>query len=280
MKKIALFFVVLLSCQPGDADVQQVNANQWNLPLDAYEELLALCDTASLLTFAAFENRINRIQDIFAAHNDPRGAFPTVYKAITTAALASLGEGMYQDPEYSNKFALDFSKRYLYYLEHHLRGDPLEPHWELYYRHAQEGAHITRLVLEGINAHLTLDLTNALADTRVPLDFRDDWILFGDVTVLSVPDFLEELENEYHTDASYAFGVFFVGDFLDQFLGEGATVNWGFNLLRIDAFNNAIALQDPEKRPAVQARMWDHFWEREAILEILDNMEMTPRMGL
>ena len=266
--------VVITSCQ---TEQEALANNQWDLTIDEFEELVALCDTASLFTFEDFEQRIYRIQDIFAGHQDARGAFPTVYKAITHAAVVGLQNSQYNDPEYSLKFALDFSKRYLHVLEDHLYNRPLEYHWQVYYDHAQANTHITKMVLEGINAHLTIDLTRALAHTGVYPEFIDDWLLFGDNTVQSVPGFLEELQVEYDTDASDVFGVFFIGDLLDAFLGDGATINFGFNLLRKDAFDNALRLQNPAITRQIEWKMKQNFWDREGLIDLVDHMNMTPR---
>jgi hypothetical protein len=268
----------MLSCSKDDSDALYIN--QGSLSSEAFNELIDLCDTEALTSFEQFDHVISRIQQIFADHNDPRGAFPTVYKAITTAAVESLADGLYQDEVYSNIFAMDFSRRYLHYLEDHLMNRPLDYQWEVYYRHAMDNHHITRLVLEGINAHLTLDLTRALGHTGVRPEFEDDWILFGDVTVQSVPGFLVELQEEYNTDASGIFNVFFIGDLLDLVFGEGATINFGFNLLRIDAFNNALAMQDPMMQDRIEANLERAFWERHQIIGLLDEFNLTPRYAV
>lgn len=271
-----LITCLICGCQSDEALAPEINL--YKLMPAAFDELIELCDTASLQSYEEFEIRLNRIQQIFADHGDERGAFPTVYKAITTAAIQTMHEGYYEDLEYSTRFVMDFSKRYMYILEDHLYGRPLEFHWQVYYDQSLSGANITRLVLEGINAHLTLDLTRSLAETGVYPEFIDDWILYGDNTVQSVPGFLEELQEEYDTDASDVFGVFFVGDIIDALFGEGAAVNFGFNLLRLDAFDNALLLQDSEKAIFVERKLKRQFFEREAIIDMVDRMDLTPRM--
>lgn len=275
---ITVFLLVaVLSCTTEEGP--SAEWNYWDLTVGEFNELIALCDTASLVTFEDFDYRIERIQEIFAGHRDPRGAFPTVYKAITRAALTGLQNGEYQDPDYSLKFVIDFSKRYLHILEDHLYDRPLEFHWQLYYDHARQDKHITRMVLDGINAHLTIDLSRALGHTGVYPEFEDDWILFGNNTVLSVPGFLEELQAEYDTDASDVFGVFFIGDLIDALFGEGTAVNFGFNLLRIDAFNNGLRLQNPEIEVYIERKMERDFRDRAALIDLIDRMGMTPRLG-
>lgn len=250
--------------------------NQWSLSNEAFNELLILSDTSTLTNYNEFDRRIARIQEIFAQHNDNRGAFPTIYKAITHAAVVSIENGDYQDSLFIYNFAMDFSKGYLYFLRHHLLNEPLEYHWDLYYNHCKNNTHITRLVLEGINAHVTLDLTRSLAINNVQHHHKEDWILFGDKTVIAVPEFLTELEQEYNTDASGIFGLFEIGDFLDEIFGEGATINFGFNVLRMESFNFAIPLQNNSVQHSIEQNMKHSFYTKEDIFKVLDDLKLTP----
>lgn len=266
-------FIFFISCKKENK-ISYVN--QKDIPLAEYNELIALCDTVSLKTYEDFDTRIARIQEIFSLHNDKRGAFPTVYKAITNTAVISLAHQDYQDNAYTLKFSIEFSKRYLYYLKHHLLNEPLEYHWDLYYNHAMNNTTITRLVLEGINAHVTIDMTRALAQTGAYRNYQSDWLLFGDKTVASVPDFLIELKEEYHTDASGIFNVFFIGDIVDSVFGAGATINFGFNVLRMDAFNNALFMIQSTNDQQIETNLKKSFYDRETIFDALDKMKLTP----
>ncbi len=273
MKKLygTICMLFLFSCQK-----ENVVTNQWNLPDAAFNELLLLCDTSTLKTYADFDARIDRIQELFSSNKDNRGAFPTVYKAITHAATVYIAHRDYQDSLFINDFAMDFSKRYLYILKHHLLNEPIEYHWKMYYQHCYDKYTITRLVLEGINAHLTIDLTRSLATVGANRSNQDDWILFGDKTVIAFPGFLDELQQEYHTDASGIFNVFFAGDILDSIFGEGATINFGFNLLRMESFNNSIQLQQTDKSIQTEKVMQKSFYDKETIFTMLDDMKLTP----
>ena len=253
-----------------------ITPNQWNLSDEAFDELLILCDTSNLETYQEFYQRLDRMQEIFSSNDDSRGAFPTVYKAITIGAIETMEAGAYNDPVYATKFVMNFSKKYMYYLKDHLLGFPVEHHWELYYDHCANNANITRLVLEGINAHLSLDLPRSLAETGVIPDFEADWLLFGNNTVEYVPGFLEELENEYHADASEVFDLFFVGDMIDGIMGEGTAIKFGFNVLRMDAFRMALLLHVEEWNKGVEYRLRKAFYEREGGIELIDRMNLTP----
>lgn len=270
---VIIILIVAISCKKAD---EPSYVNQGKIPLAEYNELIALCDTATLKTYEDFDGRLNRIQEIFSSRQDKRGAFPTIYKAITHAAVISIANHDYHDNAYTLSFSMEFSKRYLYYLRHHLLNEPLEQHWDLYYKHALDNTSVTRLVLEGINAHVTIDMTRSLAATGVYKEYVNDWLLFGNKTVSSVPGFLTELQNEYSTDASQVFHVFFAGDLLDPIFGQGATITFGFNLLRMDAFNNAIRMIQSSNDQPIEAGLQQSFNDREAIFELLDNLKLLP----
>ncbi len=269
-----IFVFVIISCSKNQEEV--FFSNQRDLSDADFNELLELCDTATFDAFVDFEYRISRIQEIFASNNDNRGAFPTVYKMITAGAIESMNAGLYEDPVYSEKFAVDFSERYMVYLKNHLLGNPIEFHWESYYENAFNGTNITKLVLQGINAHLTIDLTRALGYTGVYPEFRQDWIAFGDNTVKNVPSFLEELKEDYNTDASEMFGLFFVGDIIDGFMGEGTAVNFGFNLLRVNAFKVALWLQHEDRVDFMEKKIKEDYWKLEHLITQIDKMGLTP----
>lgn len=271
-----LIFIVLnlaISCKKSDGHSY---INQGDIPLAEYNELIALCDTVTLSTYEDFDSRLSRIQEIFSSHQDKRGAFPTIYKAITHAAVISIANRDYHDNTYTLSFSMEFSKRYLYYLKHHLLNEPLEQHWDLYYTHAMGGTSVTRLVLEGINAHVTIDMTRSLAATGVYKEYVSDWLLFGNKTVSSVPGFLTELQDEYDTDASRVFQVFFAGDLLDPIFGQGATITFGFNVLRMDAFNNAIRMIQSANDQPIETGLRQSFNDREAIFDLLDKLKLLP----
>ena len=119
-----LILFIFFSCSKDDQTVRFTN--QHNLSDADFNELLELCDTATFHSFVDFDYRIGRIQEIFSSNNDNRGAFPTVYKMITTGAIESIDEGAYNDPIYSEKFAVDFSERYMVILKDHLLGKEVE----------------------------------------------------------------------------------------------------------------------------------------------------------
>jgi hypothetical protein len=269
---IAIIVLVLTTFSCSKEPIKKLN--QWQLSDEHFNELLELCDTNTLHTYEDFQTRLNRILEIFVDYQDPRGAFPSVYKAITDAGLTSLTEdaAIYENSQFAYDFGLHFSKSYLKFLKLHLLNELLEHHWELYYRYCKEQKHITRLVVEGINAHVSIDLPRSLAAVDVVRENKNDWILFGERVVEVVPEFLEKLEQDYGADASGIFNVYILGDMVDQFLGEGSMISIGFNLLRLDAFENAIRMQDPDKTIFIERKMEKSFYEREGMIDMLDRM--------
>jgi hypothetical protein len=269
---IALIMLVLISASCTKEST--VEMNQWNLSDTHFDELLQLCDTSTLVTYEDFQARLDRILEIFVLYQDPRGAFPSVYKAITDAGILSLNEDAddYENAQFAYDFGIHFSKSYLKFLKLHLLNQPLEHHWELYYRYCFEEKNITRLVVEGINAHVTIDLPRSLAAVNVVRANKNDWIVFGERVVEVVPDFLEKLEEDYGADASGIFNVYILGDMVDPILGEGTMISMGFNMLRLDAFENAIRMQNPDNTIFVERKMERSFYEREGMIDLLDRM--------
>lgn len=269
-----LAVLFLAACEKDTAE--PVYAHQDAIPLNEYEELIALADTSTLSGFAEFGARMERIQDIFAAYGDRRGAFTTLYAATTRATLATFTEANYDDFEYAQRMVLDFSKRYLYALHNHLLGRQEEFHWKPYYENARKDIHVTRLIFEGINAHITIDLARSLAHTGLQAGFEADFVRIGDNITPIVPEFLADLQNDYQTDAAELFGLYFVGDIVDAVFGEGAAVSFGFNLIRMEAFQSGLRLQVPALREREERRLRDDFRDRAAFVLLIDELGLTP----
>jgi len=51
-------------------------------------------------------------------------------------------------------------------------------------------------------------------------------------------------------------------------------------LLRIDAFNNALAMQNPLMHDRIEANLERAFWERHQIIGLLDEFDLTPRYAV
>jgi hypothetical protein len=114
-----------------------------------------------------FSIRIVRIQDIFAGHQDPRGTFTTLYEHITFSVLASMEDGRYDDPQFVGDFGVAFGKRYLVNLRDHLFSRPVTYSWTNFYDLCVEEKPFSRLVLSGMNAHITKDLLDALVAINI-----------------------------------------------------------------------------------------------------------------
>lgn len=271
---LLLPLALLVSCETGEPAVPAPNPGP--LPQDAFNEMLVLTDTSTLAEFADFNARMDRIQSIFADYADPRGAFATLYEATTRASADGFEEGIYENDDYTHAMVIDFSKRYLYALHDHLLGLPSEFHWQVYFDHAASGKSITRLLLDGINAHITIDLARSLAHTGAYPEFEDDFVLIGDNITPAVPEFLEVLQADYGVDAEALFNVFFVGDIFDAIFGEGATVNFGFNLIRMEAFESGLILQVPDRAHDMQRGLEYRFEEKARLIALIDALGLLP----
>ncbi len=177
IKKILYLVLIFIITSCSKDDVLQYN--QWSLSDEAFNELLLLSDTTGLSDYATFGIRMDRIQSLFAEKRDPRGAFATVYEQITHAAINSIDDSFYENGQFVGDFGLAFGKLYLIDLHYHLLNQPLRAHWEAYYNACASSKHYTQLMAMGVNAHITIDLVDALVQLKVTGEEESDWVLIS-----------------------------------------------------------------------------------------------------
>jgi hypothetical protein len=239
-------------------------------PSDVVAQLLSLSDTATLQTVPDLEFRLRRISDIFAAYQDPRGTFPSVYRATTEFAVLSVADGAYTDEARAIRLSVAFGKRYLFNLHDYLKGKIPEYHWKQYYDLSQRcGFSKTRIAVAGINAHLTVDLARAVADAAAGPDFEADYITFGEILGNATPNIVLYLRENFGMETAYLFSGLFLGDILDPVFGSGFTTLLGFQFIRGEAFQYGQYLQKPPAYHAAQKKLFE-IWElREGLLDEL-----------
>jgi hypothetical protein len=217
-----LFFILIFVSSCNDEKV--IPEHQWNLSDREYNELLILSDTSTIADYNDFSNRIVRIQDIFAGHKDPRGTFTTLYEHITFSVLVSMEDGRYDDAQFVGNFGVAFGKRYLVNLRDHLLSRPVTYSWTNFYDLCVEERPSSRLVLSGMNAHITKDLLDALVAINISEEEESDWILISTALVEGLDEFQEAFETDYELDIDELVALYGFGTLLDDLFGEGATV--------------------------------------------------------
>ncbi len=268
-----IFLLVLLF---GSCKKEQPKTNsQWKLNDTDFQTALTLADTSTLTNLDEAGERLAEIQDIFSNAGDRRGAYPTILKAVTNYAISSFALENYKNTTLMRVFYLDFVKRYLGTLHEHLLGNRLEYHWDTYYRYAKVDNNVSRLVLEGINAHFSIDMARAVAMSKLNKSNQADWDKFGTETIDAVSSFNDELFVEYEVNAVEVFKLFFIGDLVNGLLGEGSATKFGYQMLRNEALSNGILLQ-LSTNGNVEQNMKVAFIKKDNVILALDKMQMLP----
>lgn len=268
-----IFLLVLLICSCKKE--QPKTHNQWKLNDADFQTVLTLSDTSTLTNLDEAGERLAEIQDVFSNIGDRRGAYPTILKAVTNYAISSFALENYKNTALMRAFYLDFVKRYLGALHEHLLGNKLEYHWDTYYRYAKVEHNVSRLVLEGINAHFSIDMARAVALSKLNKSNQGDWDKFGTETLDAVSSFNDELFVEYEVNAEEVFKLFFIGDLVNGLLGEGSATKFGYQMLRNEALSNGILLQ-LSTNGNVEQNMKVAFTKKDNVILALDKMQMLP----
>ena len=268
---IFLFVLLFGSCKK---ELPKTNS-QWKLNDTDFQTALTLADTSTLTNLDEAGERLAEIQDIFSNAGDRRGAYPTILKAVTNYAISSFALENYKNTTLMRAFYLDFVKRYLGALHEHLLGNRLEYHWDTYYRYAKVDNNVSRLVLEGINAHFSIDMARAVAMSKLNKSNQADWDKFGTETIDAVSSFNDELFVEYEVNAVEVFKLFFIGDLVNGLLGEGSATKFGYQMLRNEALSNGILLQ-LSTNGNVEQNMKVAFIKKDNVILALDKMQMLP----
>ncbi|MBK7505258.1 MAG: hypothetical protein IPI52_09415 [Bacteroidetes bacterium] len=231
-------------------------------------ELLKLSDTTTLESIEDLEYRQFKIGKIFSAYHDKRGTFPTLYKAITELVTKSLDQ--FEDGEKAEYLAFIFGKSYLMNLYAHLIDAKVEYHWKEFYKLAlNDDISIIHTIFTSINAHLCVDLSKALKGANYKLENKDDYFLYGDILVTSLDSASSYLQQNYNYDPSFALGGFQLGDFVDAIFGDGITTYLGFQLLRSQAWENGLYLQNPSLEKNILNKLRNDFFGKEDLFKTL-----------
>ncbi|MGW0181594.1 DUF5995 family protein [Nocardia sp. NPDC003345] len=238
-------------------------------------EIVALSDTSVLgdegagpaamrLERAVERNR--RITEILVAHRDRRGLFAVGLDAVEHAAVMPLQRdpAAFDDPEWAHRISLDLLLRFLRSVHAEFTAAPMAPHWDHYFRLARQcDLSPARVAMAGYNAHLTMDLAEAVAATRaVPANAGDH---FRIVDAIASHGFLivDITDAVYGADLGPLWRFYFLGEGLDAVLGAGVATGPLLRLADAGAnvviFGNGLGLQDPAAAPAVRAEM-DVLW--------------------
>jgi hypothetical protein len=275
LNKILTFLFFILIFVSACKEETVIPAQQWSLTDSEFSELLILSDTSTFTNYNDFSIRIERIQDIFAGHQDPRGTFTTLYEHITYSVLASMEDGRYNDPQFVGDFGVAFGKRYLVNLRNHLLSQPVTYSWTNFYDLCEIEKPFSRLVLSGMNAHITKDLLDALVSINITTEKESDWILISAALVEGLDEFQEAFETDYELDIDDLIALYGFGTLLDDLFGEGATVYTIVHELRMAGFEDALRYQSGLE-DEMNYKTRQKFLAQENIIELADGLGLLP----
>jgi len=211
-----------------------------SLSQEAVDTLIVLSNPHTLVDEYDARDRIETIASIFEAEPDPIGMFAIVYRHITNNAVASVEDGLYENPEWTRRLITAFARRYLVNLHGHLIGGDVSPQWTKYY-HLARNCNVGRGRVLGvaIATHLMIDLTYALHDVDSVQEHREDYMLFGEVSLWVFPDLVADTATVYVTDVSGLLKGFFFGDWVDGVAGEGTSTTFIYQTVRVNSWRNS-----------------------------------------
>ena len=211
---------------------------------DTARALAELADSSTLDGLDDLEERVAALGSTLAVCGDPRGLFAVTYLPITQRAVTAIRDGSLDDPAWAERLTIRFGARYLDALRDELDDADGGWAWARYYALAEdEGASRARVVATGVAVHLLLDLPLALVDAESRDTHEADFVRFGAVLAEAREQLVRDLRASYGVDTEDLFGGFFVGDWIDQRLGEGVASTFAFQTVRAKAWRNRWLLQ-------------------------------------
>ncbi|VFA99145.1 DUF5995 family protein [Nocardia cyriacigeorgica] len=262
---------VVLVAAPPVSSAEVDSACGAPLSDDTIADIVRLSDTTSLagstmqqLEVAVEQHR--QITEILVRHRDRRGLLALGLDTVEQTAVMPLQRdpAVFDDPEFAHRISLDLLLRFLRNVHAEFTGAATEPQWAHYFALTREcGLSAARVAMAGYNAHLTVDLANAVAAVRAAPVNAPDYFRIVAAIALKGSLIVEATKAVYGGDLGPLWRFYFLGEGLDAVLGAG--VGSGALLRLADAganvviFGNGLALQDPALEPATRAEI-DALW--------------------
>ena len=90
-----------------------------------------------------------------------------------------------------------------------------------------------------IATHLLVDLAYALDDVDSRDMHREDYMLFGEVSLWVFPNLVSDIARVYDTDMSGLLRGFFLEEWVDALTSEGTATNFIYQTVRVNAWRNS-----------------------------------------
>lgn len=151
------------------------------------------------------------IADRLADADDPKQWFARVYQFVTEEQLAHLESGRVSNPEWVLRLIPRFHELYAKSLFTFEAGEPTAPPWHKAWSTAEAGGAqrsaqlIMKALLQGVAAHIEVDLPRALADTYLRdfqgrcdyAYFRADYIRMANIFRTASDRLMAQMPNQY-----------------------------------------------------------------------------------
>ncbi|MBJ8343806.1 SRPBCC family protein [Antrihabitans sp. YC2-6] len=152
------------------------------------------------------------IADRLAGADDPKQWFARVYQFVTEEQLAHLESGLVNNPEWVLRLIPRFHELYSESLFTFEAGEPTPQQWHRAWSTAEAGGAkqsaqlIVKALLQGVAAHIEVDLPRALAETYLRdfrgrcdyVYFRADYIRMADIFRKASDRLMEQMPRHYH----------------------------------------------------------------------------------
>ncbi|MFY0643958.1 MAG: hypothetical protein JXR19_05790 [Bacteroidia bacterium] len=149
---------------------------------------------------------LNRISTLFNKH--PAGIFNRLYRMTTLCAINKIKLESSQNMAAMEEFIVLFAHRYFHNLRLFLKGAQSELHWEVYFNYAELAEpKMDRLILYGINAHVTVDIPLTIKTMKLNEGLAKEWLEIGEELSGITSDFITESKSAYGLNSSSAFGI-------------------------------------------------------------------------
>ncbi|MFQ6398812.1 DUF5995 family protein [Nocardia sp. KC 131] len=241
------------------------------LPVEAVAEIVRLTDTTTLAgtSLQRLEQAVQQhrqVTEILVRHRDRRGLLAVGLDAVEQAAVMPLQRdpSAFADPEFAHRISLDLLLRFLRNVHAEFTGGAPEPQWAHYFALTRDcELSAARVAMAGYNAHLSVDLANAVAAVHATAANAPDYFKIVDAIASKGSRIVEVTNTEYGGDLGPLWRFYFLGEGLDAVFGAGVGSGALLRLADVGAnvviFTNGLAQQDPALETATRTEI-DVLW--------------------
>ena len=228
-------------------------ANPCSLLLKGSEQIdriLELSDTSTLgdTDVEDFDSRIKEIRDLFVEAQDRRGIFAAIYAVVTEGGLEELNkDDAFDDVTAMRLLIIEFAKTYLnslrgYFGEEEYDKKLLKPQWKKYFEYAEDfEVHPLFVLTTAMNTHITLDLIDAIIQSKMRSSNKEDFIKMGDSLIRNIDGVIDALVAHYGVDRESATSLMkgFALKNWNKQDGRSQIGNFSMHYLRNEAWEDA-----------------------------------------